>query len=203
MIGQASAGTGRGASSAILVWALLIVFGACTPTATSAPGTPEPVPARAYPESAAAADPDSALRAELIALGREDQAVRTGLSPEMIQDPAFVRRLVRTDSALSIRLREIVATSGWPDPARVGRSAVHAAFLIVQHTPFDDFREAMLPHVERDVRAGVLEGQDYAAMVDRIRTHRGARSSASCRPPSTSACCPTTTARRSGLRTAS
>ena len=63
------------------------------------------------------------------------------------------------------------------DPVAVlddpGREAVHAAFLIVQHTPFDEFREAMLPHVERDVRRGVLDGQDYATMVDRIRARRG------------------------------
>ena len=149
---------------------LLVVACASTPAGDPAP---EGAPVRAYPQSGAAVQPESALRTELLAMGREDQAVRTGLSPEMIQDTAFVRRLMRTDTALSVRLREIVERSGWPDAGRVGRDAVHAAFLIVQHTPFDEFREAMLPHVERDVREGVLDGQDYASMVDRIRAHRG------------------------------
>jgi len=117
--------------------------------------------------------PDSALRAELLAMGEEDQAVRAGLTPETFQDTAFMMRMVRTDSALSTRLREIIAAGGWPDAARVGRDAVHAAFLIVQHSPFDDLRDAVLPYVERDARAGVLDAQDYAAMVDRMRTLRG------------------------------
>ena len=168
---------GRGVTGAI---ALLVLAVACAPAARTE--APEPAarveatdtadtqePARATRTAGA----DSLLRAELLAMGAADQAVREGLTPETIQDTAFLKRLVRTDSAHSIRLREIVATSGWPDAARVGRDAVHAAFLIVQHSPFDDFRERMLPYVERDVRAGVLDGQDYAAMVDRIRTHRG------------------------------
>ena len=163
----------------VALLALGVVAGAACarpkPAASPPPGSgpAEAMPVRAYPESGAAVDPDSALRAELLAMGREDQAVRTGLSPEMIADTAFVRRLMRTDTALSVRLREMVETGGWPDARRVGADAVRAAFLVVQHTPFEDFREAMLPHLERDVRAGVLEGQDYALMVDRIRRRQG------------------------------
>lgn len=92
-----------------------------------------------------------------------------------MQDTALLARMERGDSARSIRLREIIAAHGWPDARRVGRDAVEAAFLVVQHTPFDDFREAMLPDVEASVRAGVLEAQSYANMVDRVRLHRGQR----------------------------
>lgn len=186
LIEQAVRNGGRMAGTMIALACLLVAsacgpgYGADEPGREPAPepaseptSPPEAMPARAYPEPGAAVDPDSALRAELIEMGREDQRVRTGLTPEMIADTAFVRRLMRTDSALSIRLREMIETHGWPDAERVGQSAVHAAFLIVQHSPFDDFRQAMLPHVEQDAKAGVLDAQDYAAMVDRIRTHRG------------------------------
>ncbi len=133
----------------------------------------ESMPVRAYPESGLPVHPDSALRAELLAMGEEDQAVRAGLTPEAFQDTAFMMRMMRTDSALSSRLREIVAAGGWPDADRVGRDAVHAAFLVVQHSPFHDFLEQVLPRVERDVRAGVLAAQDYAILYDRVQRQKG------------------------------
>ena len=136
-------------------------------------GSPEAMPVRAYPESGVAVHPDSALRTELLAMGERDQAVREGLTPETFQDTAFVFRMIRADSALSLRLREIIDAHGWPDADRLGADAVHAAFLIVQHSPFPDFLVQVLPYVEADVRAGRLDGQDYAAMVDRVRDQRG------------------------------
>ena len=134
-------------------------------------GAPEPTPAPSTPGPDA--DPLAALRAELVAMGEQDQAVRQGLGPETMQDTAFLRRMMRTDTVLSERLRRIVAEHGWPSTQRMGPEAARAAFLIVQHTPFDDGREAMRPPVERDGRAGGLDPQAYAAMVDRVRTHRG------------------------------
>ena len=147
---------------------LLVVFaGACGAQA------PESMPVRAYPESGVVEHPDSALRRELLAMGLEDQAVREGLTPATFSDTAFMGRMVRTDSALSIRLQEIIAQHGWPEADRLGTDAVHAAFLIVQHSPFPEFLRASLPHVEADVRAGRLDAQDYAALVDRVRDQAG------------------------------
>lgn len=151
------------------VLVLLALLAGCAAPAAE----PESMPVRAYSESGVVQPPDSVLRAELLAMGEEDQAVRAGLGPETVQDTAFLRRLMRTDSVLSIRLREIIATSGWPDADRVGAEAVDAAFLIVQHSPFHDFLVEVLPLVERDVRAGVLDAQAYALMFDRIRVHDG------------------------------
>lgn len=120
-----------------------------------------------------AARQTAALRAALLEMGALDQEVRAGMGPGSMSDTVFLERMMSTDSMLSLRLREIVERHGWPDAERLGQDAVRAAFLIVQHTPFDDFRQAMLPHVERDVRAGVLDGQDYAMMVDRVRLRSG------------------------------
>ena len=155
-----------------VVLLLAMVASACSPSRDDV-HVPEPMPVRAYPESGLAQHPDSALRAELLAMGEEDQAVRQGLSPETFQDTAFMRRLMRTDSALSMRLREIIDQRGWPDAQRVGADAVDAAFLVVQHSPFPEFLIEVLPHVERDVRAGVLDAQSYAMMFDRVRVQSG------------------------------
>ena len=118
---------------------------------------------------------DSTLRSILLGMGKEDQSVRRGLSAGSMEDTAFLRRMLRTDSALSLRLRELIRTHGWPEMERVGPDALNAAFLIVQHSPFDEFREKMLPYIRADVRAGNLDGQDYALLVDRIRIEQGER----------------------------
>ena len=148
-------------------WILLLVF------AVGCAGRPEAMPVRSYPESGVVEHPDSALRRELLAMGVEDQAVREGLTPETFADTAFMFRMMRTDSSLSVRLREILASHGWPDANRLGNDAAHAAFLIVQHSPFPELLREALPYVEADVRAGRLDAQDYAALVDRVREQRG------------------------------
>lgn len=160
-------------------WALLafvLTAGCGGPTRAGDAPAPHAGTGAAATEAHAAVHGDqtrAAVRAELERMGTDDQAVRSGMTPASLGDTAFLGRMMRTDSARSRRLQEIVDRHGWPDAARFGRDAERSAFLIVQHTPFDAFREAMLPHVEASVRAGRLDAHDFAAMVDRVRTHRG------------------------------
>ena len=114
-----------------------------------------------------------ALAEELRAMGILDQEVREGLGPETVTDSVFMSRMVRTDSANSRRLRELVVVHGWPRASEVGPEAARAAFLVVQHTPFEDWQRSMLPHVERAVRAGDLDGQDFALLYDRVQVKAG------------------------------
>lgn len=116
--------------------------------------------------------PDS-IRAELVAMGAADQADREGMSAERLQDTAFLRTLMRRDSARSLRLREIVHRWGWPDTARAGGEAADAAFLVIQHSPMDGFREAVLPMMEAAAADGRMPAADVAMLVDRVLVHRG------------------------------
>jgi len=113
------------------------------------------------------------LGEELLELKRRDQAMREGMSAERLQDSAYMARLSRTDSALSLRLMELVERHGWPTGEVVGDSAVEAAFLVVQHSPFSEWQQAMLPEVERSAEAGTLPGQDFALLFDRVRMRLG------------------------------
>lgn len=106
-------------------------------------------------------------------MGVVDQEVRQGLGPESVTDTAFMGRMVRADSAHSRRLRELIDRHGWPRASEVGPEAAEAAFLIVQHTPFEDWQRSILPHVERSVHAGELDAQDYAMLYDRVQTKLG------------------------------
>lgn len=113
------------------------------------------------------------LAEEVRQMGVADQAVRDGLGPATIQDTAFLGRMARSDSSRSRRLRGLVEERDWPRSADVGEEAAEAAFLVVQHSPFQDWQEAMLPHIEKAVRAGDLDPQDYALLFDRVRVQRG------------------------------
>lgn len=113
------------------------------------------------------------LAEELRAMGTRDQEVRQGIGPEMVTDTAFMGRMVRADSAHSRRLRGLIDEHGWPTAAAVGFEAAEAAFLIVQHTPFEDWQRSMLPRVGQAVDAGELEGQDYALLYDRVQMKLG------------------------------
>lgn len=55
----------------------------------------------------------------------------------------------------------------------VGREGVEAAFVVLQHAPDWSFQEEMLPATEAAYHSGVLDGQDYALLLDRVRVHQG------------------------------
>lgn len=114
-----------------------------------------------------------ALAEELLAMGVLDQEVREGLGPESVADSAFMSRMVRTDSANSRRLRELVEAHGWPRASEVGLEAAQAAFLVVQHTPYEDWQRSMLSHVEGAVHSGDLDGQAFAMLHDRVQVKAG------------------------------
>jgi hypothetical protein len=113
------------------------------------------------------------LRIELVAMGDSDQAVRKGFTAASVADTAFVRRMLRTDSANTARLQEIIRQWGWPDGSRAGETASEAAFYILQHSPFDTFRKRMLPVLDTLARVGEVSGQDLALVTDRVLKRQG------------------------------
>ena len=122
----------------------------------------------------AAAPRDSALRAELLRMRDEDQRVRDGFGAALgANDTVYLKRLVATDSALTLRLKEIVRTHGWPSRALVGADGASAAFLILQHSPAADFRRELLPQLWEQVRAGEPWAREVAMLTDKTRLSEG------------------------------
>lgn len=116
--------------------------------------------------------PEAQVR-ELLDMGRRDQAVREGMTSSTLQDTTFMARMMRTDSALSRRLMALVEARGWPEAGEVPDSALKAAFLVVQHSPYDAWQAQMLPSVEKSAEAGALSGQEFALLFDRVRGRMG------------------------------
>ena len=113
-------------------------------------------------------------RRQLAERGRTDQAVREGFGVGGIVDSAQAVAMARADSANTTWLKAYVARWGWPTVAQVGREAVEAAFLIVQHAVHDTaFMRAMLPAVEQARRRGDLDGGAVAMLTDRVEVKAG------------------------------
>jgi hypothetical protein len=127
-----------------------------------------PLAAQTPADSAA----NDALRRELVEMGRLDQEVREGFSPERVQDTAYMRRMSSVDSAHTARIREILATHGWPGVSRVGAEAANAAFLLVQHTP-DNALQAQALRMMQAAPPGDVPLPDLALLTDRVRVRQG------------------------------
>lgn len=116
----------------------------------------------------------SALRDTLTRLRTEDQASRdsAGLAVAL-QDTSFVRRQIRGDSARTTWLRAVVANYGWPRRSVFGDTAAEAAWLILQHSPSNEFREQMLPILENEASHGEVKSSEVAMLFDRIAVSQG------------------------------
>ena len=112
---------------------------------------------------------EPALRLELLARVKQDQAIRDELIRKgmAIPERAILARMETIDTANTALVREIVRQHGWPSPALVGKDGAEAAFLIVQHSDYA-FQKEMLPLVEKAYRCGGLSGQSYALLLDRV-----------------------------------
>lgn len=107
------------------------------------------------------------VQKELARREKEDQAVRT--------DPARQKDMAAVDSANTSWLLKLLSETGWIDAPRFGARAAHAAFLLVQHSGNLSLMTTALPEIEKDVRAGRLDGQPYALLYDRVKIFLGER----------------------------
>lgn len=111
---------------------------------------------------------DPALRRELLALVDEDQVVRKAFIADM-QNSELRARVADIDRKTTSRLKEIVASRGWPGKTLVGEEAAHAAWLLIQHADADrDFQKQCLLLIEKAVAAGEATPADYAYLYDRV-----------------------------------
>jgi hypothetical protein len=135
---------------------------------------PPPVEVVAPPTGAPVADP--ALRAELLAMLAQDQAVRTGVAPP--GDPRTAHELLadwdETDRRHNARMAEILEAVGWPGWRLVGSDGAFAAWVLVQHADLDPgLQERGLGLMTAAVRAGDADPSDWAYLVDRVRVAKG------------------------------
>lgn len=127
----------------------------------------------------AAAQRDTALRAELLRLEASDQANRAGVGATLArygahspQGDSAVAAMLTADVPLQARLRTIVRAHGWPGRLLAGDDGAHAAWLLLQHAD-SSYQRTMFPVLWAAVRRGDARAADAAYLDDRVRIDAG------------------------------
>lgn len=113
---------------------------------------------------------NDSLRTVLLALAKNDQAVRDGFTAASMKDSAFMWRMRSTDSVNTTRMRVILARYGWPGKSMVGARGADAAYLLVQHSA--ELGPEGLALMQA-AKPGEVSPADLALVIDRQRTNTG------------------------------
>jgi hypothetical protein len=108
--------------------------------------------------------PEPELAAELIALGKQDQAVRPNVNGTI--DPELIKRMNEEDARREQRLGAILEAKGWPGISMVGHEAASSAWLIAQHAS-PAFLKRCVPLMKAAVEKGEMAPSQLALSVDR------------------------------------
>lgn len=118
---------------------------------------------------AAARPSQPTLRAELLKMSAADQKARDAAIADGGKHPAAMRGVMDVDGHNVPRIRQIVATQGFPALAQVGRDGVDAAWLLVQHADRDPaLQQRVLAELETRPDHGGVGAQAYTALTDRV-----------------------------------
>jgi len=107
------------------------------------------------------------------------KSVQDELAKRIVEDQAVRKQAERTKDMASVDaentkwLRGLILEVGWIDVKRFGRDTATNAFLIVQHSGDLRMMQAALPDIEKDMRAGIGNPQDYALLYDRLKLNLG------------------------------
>jgi hypothetical protein len=120
---------------------------------------------------------DERLRAELLALARDDQEDIRAVEESRPSDPGdaiLLQRSRQIHERNDARIKQIVAELGWPGRTLVGADGAHAAWLLVQHADTDRlFQKRCLELMREAFETGEVAAQDLAYLTDRVRVAEG------------------------------
>jgi hypothetical protein len=115
------------------------------------------------------------LDAEDVAEIQGQLTLRRTLDQAVRRDPDRRPEMAGVDADNTAYLKAVVTDVGWIDVKRFGRPAANAAFLLVQHSGDRPLMLAALPEIEKDVRAGQADAQNYALLYDRSQVMTGGK----------------------------
>jgi hypothetical protein len=118
---------------------------------------------------------DPALHEKLHAMFVRDQDSRTFMTtlPPTQWTDSLAKQQQDTDAALTLQLKEIVATRGWPTFRLVGVDGSGQAMLILNHSVDHVWQGKMLQQLEKLAEKGEIDGSDLAMFVDKTLVSAG------------------------------
>jgi hypothetical protein len=161
-----------------LAFILVLALAGCAAAEPAASEAPVTTSASASPAAThvLATAIDEELRAELLAMMAEDQAVRTGVAPP--GDDRTPEELAAdwdsVDAANARRMYDVLDEFGWPGWSLVGEDGALAAWVLIQHADLHlDLQKRGLALLEAAVAADDASPGDLAYLVDRVRVAEG------------------------------
>jgi hypothetical protein len=125
-------------------------------------------------ESGVSAADWETIRAALLEMVREDQAMRDELDREGTLFDGYHPRMEAVHRRNAEHLSGILAAHGWPGRSRVGEEGAAAAWLILQHAIGDpELMRRGLPLLTAAAARGDASAVHAAMLEDRIRTLEG------------------------------
>jgi hypothetical protein len=122
------------------------------------------------------AQTDEKLQNRLIKMAEQSLQVRQSVSQYTEQSAPAALQSIATDidNLHTKTLQEMVALHGWPNQKLVGKQAVQATFLLVQHARDLSFQLNMLPLVIQSYLDGEgVAGQNVAELTDTVAIKQG------------------------------
>jgi hypothetical protein len=114
------------------------------------------------------------LRAELVAMRAEDKRVRQELVDAGELGGSYVPRMEAVHLKNASRLRELIATHGWPTMDVAGEDGAEAAWFIAQHAIGEPtFQRQALQHLTACAVQGHVPAWHAAYLEDRIAMYEG------------------------------
>jgi uncharacterized protein DUF6624 len=115
-----------------------------------------------------------ALRKELLVRDEEDQRIRNEMIKSGVDHPskAILARMDEIGLRNTERMKTIIKQYGWPGPELVGWDGTEAAFILIQHADHS-FQKELLPLMQKEFKAGILSGPNYALFIDRVLVEDG------------------------------
>ncbi|AVR98849.1 DUF6624 domain-containing protein [Pseudoduganella armeniaca] len=106
----------------------------------------------------------------------EDQALRARMNRQQGSDATLDAEVLALDARNTAALKDIVARCGWPDAARHGEPAAHAAWLLAQHADHDvEFQLQALDLIRKTGLRDALTRKEFAYLTDRIALKRSGK----------------------------
>ncbi len=101
-------------------------------------------------------------------------AKRLVTDQEVRKDQTKLNQIGAVDTENTRYITKLIQEYGWIDVKRFGQSASNTAFLIVQHIGTLPLMISVLPEIEKDMKAGLLnDGQNFALLYDRTQLYLG------------------------------
>lgn len=113
---------------------------------------------------------DTPLRHELRRMIQADQDVRIKYI-RAPQEKGIVSQMEAVDAKDTARMKQVIATYGWPGYSQVGSDGSHDAWLLVQHADADrPFQKKCLGLLQRAVAKDEADKSEFAYLTDRVLT---------------------------------